>query len=883
MTNNTPQKILNIIMSLFLLVGISLAQSPFVGLVLEEIDNGGIVPGTTYRLYAELSEGTLYVIYGDETHPHVIETTTTFYQDGSGSDIQSGINAGFFGFVPTMEFDSWVALGDSYDDAPSDIGDLNFSSFNNTSSWSFGGTLNSDASIYRTSNDPLCVPDANGHVLIGQFTTDGILSGTLHLRGQDNNGDVWEETASIPVIIPGCTDSSYLEYNVDANLDDGSCSTLVVFGCTDSDYIEYNASANTNDGSCSILIVQGCTDVNACNYASTANTDDGSCYNNDLGCGCDTPAADSGYDCSGTCLVDTDGDGVCDQFEINGCTDATACNYNELATEDDGSCYNNDLGCGCDTPAADSGYDCSGTCLVDTDGDGICDEFEIFGCTDALYDEYNPLATEDDASCSILSLTGCTDSIACNYNINAGIEDGSCVYVDGVCEICSGDTDGTGVVIDNDIDNDGVCNVDEVPGCTSPIACNYNELATDFNNSCQYANGICEVCEDGFIIDNDTDGDGVCDADEVLGCTDATACNYSSTSTDDNGSCVYVDGVCESCSGDTDGTGTIIDNDTDGDGVCDADEVLGCVDVTACNYNTLATDDDSSCVYVDGICEICVDSVVTDNDGDGDGICNEFDLCPNDPNNDTDGDGICDDIDICLGDPVNDPDGDGICDIDEIDGCQDILACNYNTLATDDDNSCAYVDGVCESCSGEIDGTGIILDNDIDGDGICDSNEIEGCQTDTACNYNIFATDELDGSCIYVDGICESCSGDIDGTGVIIDNDSDNDEVCDEDDCSPEIYNPNQDCSDINEDDVINQFTIYPNPTISNIYILNSHNSGMLDIEITNSLGQYVYSSSINYSKNQEVAIDVSDYSKGIYQVNLITNSEIQSKLVVVN
>ena len=57
----------------------------------------------------------------------------------------------------------------------------------------------------------------------------------------------------------------------------------------------------------------------------------------------------------------------------------------------------------------------------------------------------------------------------------------------------------------------------------------------------------------------------------------------------------------------------------------------------------------------------------------------------------------------------------------------------------------------------------------------------------------------------------------------------------------------------------------------------------MLDIEITNSLGQYVYSSSINYSKNQEVAIDVSDYSKGIYQVNLITNSEIQSKLVVVN
>ena len=40
------------------------------------------------------------------------------------------------------------------------------------------------------------------------------------------------------------------------------------------------------------------------------------------------PAAVSGYDCDGICLIDTDGDGVCDEFEISGCTDATACNYN---------------------------------------------------------------------------------------------------------------------------------------------------------------------------------------------------------------------------------------------------------------------------------------------------------------------------------------------------------------------------------------------------------------------------------------------------------------------------------------------------------------------------------------------------------------------------
>ena len=47
--------------------------------------------------------------------------------------------------------------------------------------------------------------------------------------------------------------------------------------------------------------------------------------------------ADAGYDCDGNCLTDTDGDGVCDEFEIAGCQDATACNYNADATDSDDS------------------------------------------------------------------------------------------------------------------------------------------------------------------------------------------------------------------------------------------------------------------------------------------------------------------------------------------------------------------------------------------------------------------------------------------------------------------------------------------------------------------------------------------------------------------
>ena len=115
-----------------------------------------------------------------------------------------------------------------------------------------------------------------------------------------------------------------------------------------------------------------------------------------------------------------------------------------------------------------------------------------------------------------------------------------------------------------------------------------------------YVDGICETCEDGVIVDNDLDNDGVCDADEILGCTDATACNYDSdpTTDEDNSLCTYVDGICDTCE-----DGVIVDNDLDNDGVCDADEILGCTDATARNYDSDPTTDTDNtlCTYVDGV------------------------------------------------------------------------------------------------------------------------------------------------------------------------------------------------------------------------------------------------------------------------------------------
>ena len=113
-------------------------------------------------------------------------------------------------------------------------------------------------------------------------------------------------------------------------------------------------------------------------------------------------------------------------------------------------------------------------------------------------------------------------------------------------------------------------------GCTDPSACNVGDFSDTDNSLCTYIDGICQSCIDGSVIDNDADSDGVCDADEVTGCTDAAACNYDATPTTDtdNSLCIFATG-CESCSGQVDGTGTVVDNDADNDGVCNADEVNG--------------------------------------------------------------------------------------------------------------------------------------------------------------------------------------------------------------------------------------------------------------------------------------------------------------------
>ena len=106
-----------------------------------------------------------------------------------------------------------------------------------------------------------------------------------------------------------------------------------------------------------------------------------------------------------------------------------------------------------------------------------------------------------------------------------------------------------------------------VPGCTNPLACNFDPLADEDDGSCDYLSCL------------------------VFGCTNPSACNF-------NPDADYSDGSCEysSCAGCMNTTACDYDPDATIAGPCnDFTSCYGCTDPTAPNYDPDATFDNGSC------------------------------------------------------------------------------------------------------------------------------------------------------------------------------------------------------------------------------------------------------------------------------------------------
>ena len=89
-------------------------------------------------------------------------------------------------------------------------------------------------------------------------------------------------------------------------------------------------------------------------------------------------------------------------------------NIEYLTLEIGGNCYPTDEDCTYPEDLYGADYlDCSGFCLNDTDGDGICDEAEVPGCTDEEACNFNPDATDEDGGCSYLEMFTETFDVSC--------------------------------------------------------------------------------------------------------------------------------------------------------------------------------------------------------------------------------------------------------------------------------------------------------------------------------------------------------------------------------------------------------------------------------------------------------------------------------------
>ena len=772
----------------------------------------------------------------------------------------------------------------------------------------------------------------------GVYTTNidvspGNLSGSGTWVSGFNNG--WSSsgtvdysidyTFNICTVVDGCLDATACNYDASANSDDGTCEYSSCAGCTEPTACNYDNTATINDGSCGTDAdadgicddTDNCTDVTACNYNDAAN---GACLTLDEcgvcggsgipagDCDCFGNVNDACDVCGGT-GTDADADGICD--DIDNCTDLSACNF-DGASGGSGDCTTLSLEeyvvhtsgtlagqttyrlyavlpSSNDFLSAVNGEGAAPLSITTTtsfyqdanggvDGTAINAAFFQF-VPDLEYDSWVTIGHAPEDGTAQINLTTANSP---NQNWVAAFEAGGNIIMDdifgGLWSIFNdgnsqGKADEDKKVLIAQLTTNGVITAElEVQyfpdyGCCANGSADgtqetqaYVNLSTSCGSNipCEFPDA-CGVCGgtgiptgdcdcNGNINDacgvcggngTDTDADGICD--DIDNCTDLSACNYNEEA---NGTCLTLDecGVCGGAgipAGDCDCNGNQADAlnvcggdcaaDVDGDGVCDTDEIPGCTNETACNFNPNATDNDGNCTFEDGICDTCVEGLVVDNDSDDDGICDDIDNCSDlDACNYNDqANGTCltlDACDVCGGAGIpagdcdcngnindacgvcggngTDTDADGICD--DTDNCTDLDACNYNDQAN---GTCLTLDacGVCGGagipagdcdCNGNInDACGVCGGNgtDTDADGICD--DTDNCTDLDACNYN----DQANGTCLTLDecGVCGGtgiptsdcdCNGNVNdacgvcgGTGV----DADADGICDDiDNCT---------------------------------------------------------------------------------------------------
>ena len=488
-----------------------------------------------------------------------------------------------------------------------------------------------------------------------------------------------------------------------------------------------------------------------------------------------------------------------------GCTDAEACNYDDMANVDDGSCLELDIcgDCGgtgyaaCIDPEADN-YD-EGACV----DDGSC---IYIGCTDPEADNYDPQANQDPVAVESglnISLSAGSWPSEISWELGDLSEgapfDGFVALAPGIYTISGSDSYGDGwngavmTITDAASGNETTFAVDgsegsidvEVTGsdiepciylgCTDAEAANFDATATVDDGSCIYPG-----CTDASAANYDSmanEDDGSC---IYPGCTDAAASNYDSMANEDDGSCIYP-GCTDAAAANYDSMA----NEDDGSCI-----YPGCTDASADNYDSMANEDDGSCEWM-GCMDGSLNSLGGYNACNYDPIYNVEGECEYPEASEfisiVDGEAVVELVIAydCDGNalPEYDLDGNGVPDALEAQGCTDPAAANYNSDANVDDGSCLYAGCIyMAACNydmnADIDNGSCVFDclligctdaGAINYDAVATEDDgsclFPGCQDEEGLNYD--ASANYPGECIYL----EPCPGDFTGDGEVDVND----------------------------------------------------------------------------------------------------------------
>ena len=836
---------------------------------------------TTYRFYVDMQDPSdrMSAVFGNDQASLLVNTPAGAFSSAfNASWNASGINAAFIPLVPDLVDDTYATIGLDGPASTSGIAGAADPSivedadqpitpyFLTNGATSLESTTLTGASWYVLNTAANGLPDASGRVFIMQVTTAGSISGQINFQ-------------VFPLGVGA--DQQQVSVAFDGAGTFGGGTAGPACGCTDATATNYDDTAEYDDGSCE-YDVPGCTDATACNYDMDATIDDGSCLqldcNGDCGgsammdecgvcngpgaiyeCGCaDIPEGDCDCDgnqedalgvCGGDCAADADADGICD--DVDDCVGSLdACGV----CNGPGEIYE----CGCsDIPAGDCDCDgnqldalgvCGGDCTADANGNGVCDDAEVGGCTDSAACNYDAAATEDDGSCDYCSCDGGGAGVAYPLVVEAApaVTPGSTTYrfyvqmqdaTDRMSAVFGNDQasllvntpagafsstfnaswNASGInaaflPLVPDLADDSYATIGlEGPASTSGIvgAADPSVVedasqpitpyfltngatsleSTTLTGASWYvlntaANGLPDASGRVFIMQVTTAGSisgqinyqvfplgvgadqaqisvefdgagtfGLGGGGNACGCTDATATNYDDTAEYDDGSCEY--------------------------------DVPGCTDATACNYDMDATIDDGSCLQLDCNGD-CGGSAMMDECGvcNGPGAIYECG-CADIPEGDCDCDGNQEDaLGVCGGDCAADADADGICD--DVDDCVGSLdACGVcNGPGEIYECGCADIpEGDCDCNDNQEDALGVCGGDcaaDADADGICD--DVDDCVGSLdacgVCNgpgeiYECGCSDipagdcDCDGNQLDALGVCGGdCTADANGNGV---------------------------------------------------------------------------------------------------------------------